>query len=335
MFWLMGGHAFVAALAAALAGGGIAAAVDYQLNHSDWIGLRYYDLIWPSFMLMVGMAVPLGGTRRSGMARVWRRAAVLFLLGSLRASMAEGTPQWIELSSALQPIAVAYLAAAYLVRFPLRVQGAVAASILAVYGLVLALVPAPGIPAGTLVPNHNLVTFVDMAVIGRAHPEGWGTVLSTLPTISTTLLGSILGCLFAAGTAPRRMAAVIAGAGAACLAAGALCSLWMPPIMKLWTPAYGLLSAGCACLLFLAFYWLVDVGGHRRWAFPLYVIGMNALAAYLGPSIVPVRRIAGIFTKSAAAQAGIFGPVLSTGAALLAAWLVLLWMHRRKIYLRA
>ena len=41
--------------------------------------------------------------------------------------------------------------------------------------------------------NHNLVTAVDKAVIGRSHPEGWGTVLSTIPTISTTILGLLFG----------------------------------------------------------------------------------------------------------------------------------------------
>ena len=70
--------------------------------------------------------------------------------------------------------------------------------------------------------------------------------------------------------------------------------------MKLWTTTYGLMSAGWACLLFLFFYWVLDVRQYRKWAFPLVVIGTNALAAYLGPSIVPVRRIAGIFATPVA-----------------------------------
>ena len=140
MFWLMGGKGFLIALAAA-AGGPLGALVQYQLNHSAWEGLRYYDLIWPSFMLMVGVSVPFSMRRNRGMAGVWKRAAVLFLLGSLRESLSLGTPCLIELSSALQPIAVAYVAAAYLARRGVRVQAAAALLILAAYALVLALVP--------------------------------------------------------------------------------------------------------------------------------------------------------------------------------------------------
>ena len=66
------------------------------------------------------------------------------------------------------------------------------------------------------------------------------------------------------------------------------------------------MSAGWACLIFLFFYWIVDVRGYRRWAFPLVVIGMNAIAAYLGPSLAGVSRIAGVFGKP-------YGPVAYTG----------------------
>jgi hypothetical protein len=64
------------------------------------------------------------------------------------------------------------------------------------------------------------------------------------------------------------------------------------------------------------------------------VIGVNALAAYLGPSILQVQRITDPFVKPIAAQVGLFGPVISTGAILLMNWLALFWMYRRKIFLR-
>jgi predicted acyltransferase len=127
---------------------------------------------------------------------------------------------------------------------------------------------------------------------------------------------------------------VIGGAGLACLGAGLALSPVVPVVMKLWTVSYGLMSAGWACLIFLFLYWLIDMRGYKRWTFPLVVIGTNAIAAYLGPGIVPVRRIAGIFTNPIAQQIGAFGPLLSTGVALLVTWLVLAWMYKRKIFLR-
>ena len=334
MFWLMGGHGFVLALAR-LAGGPVAGTAAYELDHSVWEGLRFYDLIWPSFMLMVGVSVAFSHARHRDMGRVWKRVAVLFLLGSLRESMSDGVPRLVELSSALQPIALAYLVSVYVARWSVRAQAALAVGILAGYALLLALVPAPGIPAGTYVPNHNLVTAVDQWVLGRAHKDGWGTVLSTIPTVSTTLLGLLFGRLLMSGAAPRFCARVIAATGLGCLLAGLALSPVVPVVMKLWTTSYGLMSAGWACLAFALFYWVIDVRGYRRWTLPLCVIGVNALAAYLGPSIVPVHRIAGVFTRPLAQGMGAFGPLLTTGAVLAVNWCILAWMYRRKIFLRA
>jgi predicted acyltransferase len=334
MFWLLGGKPFLMAISG-LSLGAFSNFLKYELTHTPWVGLRYYDLIWPSFMLMVGVSIPFSFARERNMARVWRRAIVLFLLGSLRESMSTGTPCLIELSSALQPIAVAYLVASYLAVRSVRAQIATAAAILMGYALLLAFVPAPGIPAGTYEANHNLVTVVDQAVIGRAHPEGWGTALSTIPTISTTILGLLFGELLMASKGSRHNAKVIGLTGLGCLVSGLALSPFIPVIMKMWTTSYGFVSAGWACLLFLTFYWTIDVLGYRGWTLPLVVIGVNALAAYLGPTIVQVHRMTDPFIKPIAARTGAFGPVLSTGSVLLVSWLVLFWMYRRKIVLRA
>lgn len=333
MFWLMGGKAFMMAIAG-IGLGTVSVFLKYELTHSPWEGLRYYDLIWPSFMLMVGVSVPFSFTKGRNMRHVWKRAVVLFLLGSLRESMSTGSPRLIELSSALQPIAIAYVVASYLCVRSIRTQIAAAAGILAGHALLLAFVPAPGIPAGTYEPNHNLVTAVDQAVIGRYHPEGWGTALSTIPTVSTTLIGLLFGKLLMATKGQRYNLKVIGLTGLGCLGAGLALSAVIPVVMKLWTTSYGLMSAGWACLLFLAFYWTIDVLGYRRWALFLTVIGVNALAAYLGPSFVQTHRLTNSLLKPLVPQLRVFGSVLATGAVVLVNWLILYWMFRRKIFLR-
>ena len=199
MFWIVGGSALVAGLQALNANRVINGLV-YELNHSDWQGLRFYDLIWPSFMLMTGMSLPfsyakrsLTETHRQILMRVLRRFLVLFLLGSLRESIHFNRPYLIELSSALQPIAVAYLAAFLIVPRSWRFQAAVGAGILVFYALLLAFVPAPGVPAGSYDRNANLVLWTDLVTVGRVLPEHWGTVICTLPTISTTIVGMLAG----------------------------------------------------------------------------------------------------------------------------------------------
>lgn len=337
MFWLMGGKAFVLAIAA-LAGLDF---VRYQLTHSEWEGVRYYDLIWPCFMLMVGVAVPFSFARRTQaqsrgelMRDAWKRAAVLFLLGSLRESLSDGTPRLIELSSALQPIAVAYLVTSYLAGRALRVQIGIAVGILAGYALLLAWVGTSAVPAGTYEKNHNLVTALDQLVLGRANKDGWGTVLSTIPTIATTIVGLLFGQVLMAEKPPGAKIRVFVFTGLGCLAAGFAVSPLVPIVMKLWTTSYALVVTGWASLFFALFYWVIDVRGWRRWAFPLVVIGVNALAAYLLNTIIPLSRLTGVFTKALAPSLGVFGPVLTSGAIFFAGWLILRWLDQKKLYLR-
>ena len=337
MFWLLGGKACVIAVAALLGLDFVRA----QLTHSDWQGVRYYDLIWPSFMLMVGVAIPFSFARRALtqtrgqiMRDAWQRATVLFLLGALRESVSQGEPRWIELSSALQPIALAYLVTSHLAGRSVKLQIGVAAGILIGYALLLAFVAAPGMAAGSYEKNQNIVTVVDQLVLGRAHRDGWGTVLSAIPTIATTIVGLIFGQVLLADRGGTRNIGIFLITAGGCLAAGFALSPVVPVIMKLWTTSYALVVTGWACGLFTVFYWVIDLQGWRTAAFPLVVIGVNALAAYLLPTVMPVSRIVGVFTKPLAPALGAFGPILTSGAVLLAGWLILFWLHRRKLYLR-
>jgi predicted acyltransferase len=341
MFWIVGGSALVAGLQALNANPVINGLV-YELNHSDWQGLRFYDLIWPSFMLMTGMSLPfsyakrsLTQTHRQILMRVLRRFLVLFLLGSLRESIHFNRPYLIELSSALQPIAVAYLAAFLIVRRSWRFQAAVGAGILVFYALLLAFVPAPGVPAGSYDRNANLVLWTDLVTVGRVLPEHWGTVICTLPTISTTIVGMLLGELLMTNRSTASKMKTIGLVGLSGVVLGWALNPVIPIVMKIWTTSYGLASAGFACLMFLVFYWLVDVRGYRKLAFPFLVIGMNAVAIYMSESIIPWSNIVAIFTHSLAGTLGSFTPLFHAIAVLTVEWLVLYWMYKRKIFLTA
>ena len=348
MLWIIGGEGLVAGLAA-LGHNRVVEAFLYELNHTPWQGLRFYDCIWPSFMLMVGVSVPLSYAKRSltqtyhqQLAHAAKRAIVLFLLGSLRESVMLGSPYLIELSSALQPIAVAYFVAVLVVRKSWRFQTVLAAAILAGYGLLLAFIPAPGIPAGSYQFNHNLVHWVDIALLGQAHwdrwpyaKEGWGTVLSTIPPISTTLLGLLIGEFLMRPTSKKAKAKFIGSLGLLCIALGYLISPLVPVVMKMWTTSYGLASAGFACLMLLFFYWLIDIQGYRKWAFPLTVIGMNAIFIYIFSSLIHLDPIIDAFTQSIAKVVPNSGLLLQQVGIVMIEWLILFWMYKRRIFIKA
>lgn len=341
MFWIVGGAGLLRGLQE-LGGNPIIDAIAYQLHHSAWEGLRFYDLIWPSFMLMTGMSLPFSYAKRSLtqshsaiFRKVLRRFFVLFLLGSLRESVHMGSPFLIELSSALQPIAIAYLFAFLLVRRSVRFQVAVGAGILFGYALLLAFVPAPGVASGSYEKGANLVLAVDLAVLGRTLDAGWGTVLSTIPILSTTILGMLIGRLLRSSRSPITKSWMIGAIGLSLLALGWALHPVVPVIMKLWTTSYGLASAGMACLIFLLFYWVIDVKGYRNWSFFFVVIGMNALAVYMGRTLVPLKRTVDIFTAPVAIQFDAYGVLIQYLAFLAVEWLILYWMYRRKIFLTA
>jgi predicted acyltransferase len=129
-------------------------------------------------------------------------------------------------------------------------------------------------------------------------------------------------------------------AGAAGIAAGLLFhALGINPVVKrIWTPAWTLFSGGLCFLFLAAFCWIIEVKQYRKWAFPLVVIGMNSIAAYLIAHWWD-RFFAGSFRIHLGANAfKILGdglePLLSGMAVLLAYWLCLYWMYRRKLFLK-
>jgi len=348
MLWIIGGDGLMVGVAA-LGHNRVIDTIVYQLSHSPWQGLRFYDCIWPSFMLMVGVSVPLSFAKRSltqtyhqQLAHAAKRAIVLFLLGSLRESVLIGSPYLIELSSALQPIAIAYFVAVLVVRKSWRFQAGLGAAILAGYALLLAFIPAPGIAAGSYQYNHNLVHWVDIALLGQVHwdrwpfaNEGWGTVLSMIPTISTTLLGLLVGELLMSGRSKQTKAKLIGGIGLGCIAIGYGTSLVVPVVMKMWTTSYGLMSAGWACLMLLLFYWLIDIRGYRKWAFPLTVIGMNAIFIYMFSSLIHLDPIVDVFTRAIVRVLPNSELLFQQVAVLAVEWLILFWMYKRRIFIKA
>jgi predicted acyltransferase len=348
MLWIIGGDGLMMGIAA-LGHNRIIDTLVYQLSHTPWQGLRFYDCIWPSFMLMVGVSVPFSFAKRSlthtyrqQLLHALKRAVVLFLLGSLRESVSLGAPYLIELSSALQPIAIAYLVAFLIIRKSWRFQAFLATAILAVYAAVLAFMPAPGIPAGSYEFNHNLVHWIDIRLLGQAHwdrwpfaHEGWGTLLSMIPTISTTILGVVLGGVLMSTHPKHAKAKIIAGAGLGSLVAGYAAGYFIPVVMKMWTASYGLLSAGWACLMLLFFYWLIDIRGYRKWVFPLTVIGANAIFIYMFSSLIHLDAIVNVFTGEIARILPNSKLLLEQVAVLTVEWLILFWMYRRKIFVKA
>src|SRR5262249_30301658 len=138
-------------------------AVYRPLRHAEWNGLTPTDLVFPFFLFIVGVAIPLS---QPAPARVLRRAAVIFALGLLLNFIGNPDLTTIRIPGVLQRIALCYTAAAVLYRATSwRTQSLVTAALLLGYWAALTLVPVPEFGRGVLTPEGNLAAWIDRAVL--------------------------------------------------------------------------------------------------------------------------------------------------------------------------
>ena len=352
MLWIMGGDSLGRALSEwRAADEGLAHAVAEQLHHAPWEGFRFYDLIFPLFLFIVGVSSVYSLTRiverdgtRGAVGRILRRALVLWILGVLYYGGWSRGIEYVRLLGVLQRIALCYLAAGLaFVWLPTRALIALSAALLIGYWALLSFVPAPGEPGVSFAEGHNLAHWIDARFLpfrkwyGTWDPEG---LLSTVPAVATCLLGVLAGLWLRRPDVPaRRKALGLAGAGVAGILAGSLWGLELPVIKKLWTSSYVLLAGGWSALLLAAFYWIVDVRGHTRWALPFVWIGLNPITIYLLSNVVDFDEVASRVVGGPvregfdALSPGLGGVVISLTGIVLA--IAVCWfMHRRRLYVR-
>jgi len=269
--------------------------VYWPLEHAEWHGWTPTDVVFPSFLWIVGVALTLslgrrlarGDSRADLFRKAAGRAAILFLLGVVVYVYPEFNLSTERILGVLQRIAICYLAAAAIF-LTTRVRGQIVwiVSLMAVYWLLMAFVPVPGYGAGRLDVEGNFAHYVDRIVLG-AHNYQWTKtwdpegIVSTLPAIATCLLGVIAGHIVALRRSLGERCLRLFGLGAILLAAGLICNIWLPINKKLWTDSFTLFMAGLDFVLFAGFLWLVDGLGWRRVVKPLVILGKNAIVIYM------------------------------------------------------
>jgi predicted acyltransferase len=343
MFWIIGGGAIFQGLAQALDG-----PLDFvrpQFEHVRWAGLHFWDLIWPLFMFVVGVSIPLsiekrqaaGATKRSLYLHAARRAIILFVLGMVLQGrlLAWDLDKLRPCYSVLHGIAAGYLIAfAVALELRPRAQGAVLAGFLLAYWAVLELIPVPGVGAGVLTPDGNVAAWVDRLVLGRFHYGENTWFLSYAGFASSVLLGVLAGRLLMSSAAPNIKVLALAGAGAACIALGLLWSLVFPIIKLLWTSSFVLVGGGYGFLMLALFYWVIDVRGWRQWAFFFTVIGMNSIAGYTATMLFSFKQVGNIVVGSLLPRIRPWDSFVEASGALLTVWLLLYWMFRTRTFLK-
>ena len=265
------------------------------LNHSAWNGWTLTDTVFPSFLWIVGVAITLslgkrvtaGASRRELLPGIVRRAAILFLFGMAIYAFPHFDLGTQRILGVLQRIAICYLIASLIFLYSgIRSQVLWTVGLLAAYWLMMKLIPVPGYGAGHLDMEGNFAHYIDRIVLGHHNyasthswdPEG---LVSTLPAIATTLLGVLAGHILRLKESITERTVRFFLAGNLLVAAGYICSIWLPINKKLWTDSFTLLMAGLNFVVMAILLWTLDI---RRWTWaarPFAIFGMNAITVYL------------------------------------------------------
>lgn len=282
----------------------------WPLRHASWNGFTPTDLVFPTFLFLVGISLVFatesrlarGVSKSSIFLSALRRAVILYLLGLLVNSFPLFHLDTMRFYGVLHRIAICYLIASILLLISRgwRSKVAVLVACLAGYWALMRFVPVPGYGIPTHItpindPNGNLAAYIDRALFSANHlfertrdPEG---LLSTIPAIGTILLGVLTGLWIRTGRTLAQKIRGIALAGISSVVLGLLWNPWFPINKKLWTSSFVLFAGGLSLLLLALTMFLVDrhpsgdpdIDRHRsfRLLFPFFVFGTNSIAAYV------------------------------------------------------
>jgi predicted acyltransferase len=349
MFWIVGGDRVARVLCKWWGTPGALRLRD-QFEHVEWQGFRFYDLIFPLFLFLVGVVLPFslrkymtGAHPKShALQRTARRVVLLFLLGLIYNGLLEFRFGALRVPGVLQRIAIGYGIASLIFLFTrVRTQVALFLGILVGYWAILMFVPAPETGrAGDVSPETNLAGYLDRHYLPNVnrlccyhHGDNEG-LLSTIPAVATALLGVLAGQWLLSDRNRWAKAAGLTAMGLGCLGIGLLWGRDFPVIKNLWTSTFVLVAGGWSLLLLALFYTIIDVLKVRAWSFFFVVIGVNAITIYMAKDIIPFDELSRYFLGGVARHSGSFGPAVVPIGALVIEWLFLLHLYRNRIFLR-
>jgi predicted acyltransferase len=293
--------------------------LSFHTSHVEWLGCSFWDLIQPSFMFMVGVALPYSYASRKAKGtsdsiiflHVLWRSLLLVLLGVFLSSTDKKMTNWV-FPNVLCQIGLGYPFLYLLLGRKPSVQLLALVGIAVGYTLFFGLWPLPSADF-----DYQTVRTLkeDGAYFAKPYLEGWFghwdkntnaaaafddwflnlfprserfkfnnggyQTLNFVPSLITMLLGLMAGeWLRRPGERIRHFKGLVL-AGVVCLFVGLLMGATVCPIIKrIWTPSWAVYSSGWTFLMLAGFYGVIDLAGWRRWAFALVVVGMNSIAMY-------------------------------------------------------
>jgi predicted acyltransferase len=273
------------------------------LLHAKWHGWTFTDLIFPFFLFIVGVAIVYAFSKRvlSGAPKldlykkIIRRTLILFALGLFLSGFPYFDLSTIRIMGVLQRIALCYLFASIIfLHTSWKGQLGWAVGLMLAYWAMMEWIPVPGIGAGLYDKGANFAAYIDSmfleghmwSVSKTWDPEG---LVSTIPAISTTLLGVLTGHWLRSEKSQTEKTLGMFISGNFLMFVASVWA-WVLPINKsIWTSSYTLMMGGLALICLGFSYYFIDVRqGSKKWLQPSLVYGTNAITVFV---------LSGIFAK--------------------------------------
>lgn len=315
-----------------------------QFTHHPWNGLRFWDLIQPFFMFIVGVAMPFSlkkrqaveGDRSKVTQHIFRRCLLLFLFGTgLHCVYSQKLV--FELWNVLTQLSFTILLTYFLLRRSIMIQLGVSLGLLVLTEMMYRLYA----PTSPFVMGENFGSFMDVVLMGKINSGGW-VAINCIPTAAHTIWGAICGSLLLSKKSDIRKIKILCISGVLGLILGyGLDLLEITPIIKrISTSSFVMVSGGWALLALAFFYWLVDLKKKQSWAWPFVIVGMNPIFIYLFAEILGHRWLFGfveIFTVGFLKPLGVGDAVLAILTALItlgAMWYLCYFLFKKRIFFK-
>jgi predicted acyltransferase len=337
------------------------------LHHADWHGFTPTDLVFPSFLFVVGNAMSFAMFKWQGLnntdvlTKILKRTLIIFLLGYLmywfpfvqfdeHHQLIMKPISSTRIMGVLQRIALCY-GLASLISFYLKPRVAIYLSIFLLF-LYWALCIWFGDANDPLSITGNAGAKLDLWLFGEKHlhhydglafdPEG---LLSTIPSIVNVVAGYFVGRFVQKKGKQYEGLAKLLLMGSLLIFLAYCWNMVFPINKKLWTSSFVLMTVGLDCILLSAIIYLVDFQKKIKWTHFFEVFGKNPLFIYLLSELlvtvlylIPIGESDNLFNWlyiNIFKYAGdYYGSLLFALAFMMLCWGVAYWMDKRKIYIK-
>ncbi len=323
--------------------GGILYSIATQFHHHPWHGLRFWDLIQPFFMFIVGLSMPIAIGKRisrgDSKKMIWKhvlfRTALLIILGWALYCIGPGRITF-RFQNVLAQIGVSYFVAFLILRKPPVFQIIFSLGLILFMDLLYRFFPVDGF-AEAFTPDKNFGAWFDLMVGGELSSGHWASI-NAIATSAHTIWGVLVGSLLISTKDVAKKLQVLIIFGALCLVAGYSLDLVTPIIKRISTSSFVLVSGGYSILAMTLIYWAYDVKkigiGLKFFA----VVGMNPLFIYMFAHVGGARMIYSIFipfTSGLFSFGGdIFVGVLPSIFSWAGLWYICYFLYTKKVFIR-